>query len=99
MSWFARKRESSGVGSSSRGAVEQVDGSLPDAAWLSKSKNLYEQTIDGYYGTPESMAEGGQVNYGIANFRSCSLLLPEEHRHAPHQLPIHGDEESATIPG
>ena len=41
---------------------------MPDGEWTSRSKAAYETTVDGYYGTPESMAEGGKENYGIANF-------------------------------
>lgn len=45
-----------------------IDNTLPDAEWLSESHSRFDRSVDGYYGSPETMAEGGKVNYGVANF-------------------------------
>lgn len=36
-----------------------VDASLPDGPWFAASQQQYRDTVDGFYGSPESMARGG----------------------------------------
>jgi hypothetical protein len=50
-----------------------VDGSLPDGPWLRASESMYKATVEPYYGSPETMAKGGeerhrQADYGTALF-------------------------------
>src|ERR1019366_2041882 len=69
MPLFSRKRsEAPSRGSGGRSAGILVYPSLPDAEWCTKSEAAYETTVSGYYGSPETMAEGGKVNYGLTNF-------------------------------
>jgi hypothetical protein len=50
-----------------------VDPSLPDAQWFGQSEAAYKSTIEPYYGSPETMARGGderaaQGDDGVALF-------------------------------
>ena len=53
------RRRPSGLRPSSSG-TPLVDDSLPDAQWLAASEQVYKETIESHYGSPESMAAGGQ---------------------------------------
>ena len=37
----------------------RVDASLPDGPWFSASEQVYRDTVDAFYGSPETMASGG----------------------------------------
>ncbi|MDQ8044672.1 MAG: hypothetical protein AAGC46_06825 [Solirubrobacteraceae bacterium] len=37
-----------------------VDDTLPGSAWISASSSAYSRTVSAYYGSPETMASGGE---------------------------------------
>jgi len=41
---------------------------LPDDQWLAASERAYKDSVDAYYGSPETMGKGGQERYRIAEF-------------------------------
>lgn len=49
-------------------APTAVDPNLPDDRWLATSERAYRDSVDGYYGSPETMGKGGQEHYGNAEF-------------------------------
>lgn len=78
---FGRKRD---AGSQSRvhPTIRQIDPRLPDAEWLNASRASYELCVGPFYGSPDTIAEGGkqclgQKEFGIALFffqKSIDLL-------------------------
>lgn len=40
-------------------APAPIDPNLSDPEWLSASRSAFEQSVNSYYGTPETMASGG----------------------------------------
>lgn len=51
-----------------RASFEPIDVSLPDGQWLTASEQAFKDRVEPYYGTPETMAEGGREHYGRADF-------------------------------
>lgn len=61
------------MGLFSRGP-KTVDASLPDAEWLAASEALYKKRIPSFYGSPETMAAGGEEHYGVADFGTAMFF-------------------------
>jgi hypothetical protein len=53
---------------------EVADHSLSDPAWLGESRRIFESRIDGFYGSPETMAAGGREHYGCQDFGTAMLF-------------------------
>jgi hypothetical protein len=53
---------------------ETVDTSLPDGAWFAESERLFKSRIGGFYGSPDTMAEGGREYYGFGDFGTAMLF-------------------------
>jgi hypothetical protein len=60
MGFLTRNRKSSTTDNPSRASVVSVDDSLADGPWLQASESAYRTTISAFYGSPETMASGGQ---------------------------------------
>ena len=54
--------------------LKSVDASLPDGKWLATSRVLYESRIEGFYGSPETMASGGQEHYRISDYGTAMFF-------------------------
>jgi hypothetical protein len=52
-----------------------VDDSLPDGEWLAVSKQLFEKSIEPYYGSPETMARGGEEHYKNGNHGTAMFFF------------------------
>ncbi len=61
-----KKRKPSDVPASE--AIDPVDNSLPDDEWLARSKARFEQMIKNYYGSCETIGQGGYACYGYGDF-------------------------------
>ena len=48
-------------------AAPAVDPSLPDNEWLAASERVFRETIDSYYGTPDTMASGGEQRAALGD--------------------------------
>lgn len=57
-----------------RSRASTVDGNLPDGEWFLASRALYEKRIEGFYGTPETMASGGQEHYQHGDYGTAMLF-------------------------
>lgn len=71
MGFFKRLLDGGSEARSTSGPL--VDASLPDGQWLARSESVYNDTIQPYYGSPETMARGGderlaQGDEGVALF-------------------------------
>jgi hypothetical protein len=51
-----------------RASFGPIDVSLPDDQWFVASEQAFKDRVEPYYGTPETMAEGGREHYGRADF-------------------------------
>jgi hypothetical protein len=51
-----------------RRAASHIDGGLPDDQWLSASYKVFRERIDRYYGTPETVAWGGDEQQPVGDF-------------------------------
>ena len=58
-----------------RRGPKTVDDSLPDAQWLAASKELFNKSIEPYYGSPETMARGGEEHYNIGNYGTAMFFF------------------------
>ena len=47
---------------------DPIDDSLPDDEWLARSKTRFEQIVKNYYGSCETIGQGGQERYGYGDF-------------------------------
>jgi hypothetical protein len=57
-----------GIFGKSKGAPSgSVDPALPDGEWLLASEALFRQRIDDFYGSPETMARGGEEHQGLSD--------------------------------
>lgn len=60
-----------GAGAGPRGNAARsfdVDSSGTDSDWLSRSSAVFSDTIEPYYGSPETMADGGKAAYAEQSF-------------------------------
>ena len=48
-------------------AFDPIDNSLPDDEWLARSKTRFEEMIKNYYGSCETIGQGGQERYGYGD--------------------------------
>lgn len=48
--------------------IDPIGNSLPDDEWLARSKDRFEQMVKNYYGSCETIAQGGQKRYGYGDF-------------------------------
>lgn len=55
-------------GGSRARSIRDVDLRLDDKSWIAQSEAAFTATIDGFLGSPEAVAEGGELNYGSQNF-------------------------------
>jgi len=53
---------------------QMVDPSLADNEWLAASERLFKDRIDEFYGSPDSMAEGGGEHYGFNDFGTAMFF-------------------------
>ena len=53
----------------------KVDNSLPDGQWLAASKDLFDQDIEPFYGSPETMARGGEEHYTHGNYGTAMFFF------------------------
>jgi hypothetical protein len=54
---------------------ETIDPALPDGAWLSQSEALFDRTVGGHYGSPDTLAGGGVRNYEVGNFGTAMFFF------------------------
>jgi hypothetical protein len=52
-----------------------VDPSLSDQAWLAASEQQFRERIEGFYGSPETMASGGREHYGNQDFGTAMFFF------------------------
>jgi hypothetical protein len=52
-----------------------VDPQLPDDEWWLASNAAFEGRRGAYYGSPETMTQGGQVSYGVQDFGVATLFF------------------------
>lgn len=67
MGFFNFKKRKPSTGSASE-AIDPIDHSLPDDEWLARSKARFEQMVKNYYGSCETIGQGGQECYGYGDF-------------------------------
>ncbi len=67
MGFFNRKKSKSTTGPASK-EIDPIDNSLPDDEWLAQSKARFDRMIKNYYGSCETIGEGGQECYGYGDF-------------------------------
>ena len=51
-----------------------MDPSLADGEWLAASERLFKDRIDRFYGSPDSMANGGREHYGFGDFGTAMFF-------------------------
>lgn len=51
-----------------------VDPGLLDGEWLAASEALFKRRIGGFYGSPETMARGGEEHYGLSDFGTAMFF-------------------------
>lgn len=68
MGLFSKLLGTSQTAQASPPALTRVDAGLPDGAWLRASEQAFRERVDAYYGSPETMAEGGKDSYGHQEF-------------------------------
>jgi hypothetical protein len=49
-------------------AAVKVDPDLPDGAWWQASEEMYRERVEGFYGSPETIASGGEEHYLSGDF-------------------------------
>jgi hypothetical protein len=59
--------EEAQVGLFGKRSPKVVDGSLPDGRWLRESEEMFKASIEPYYGSPETMARGGDERRGLGD--------------------------------
>jgi len=62
---FKKRKPSTGPAAE---AIDPIDGSLPDDEWLARSKARFEQMVKNYYGSCETIGQGGKECYGYSDF-------------------------------
>jgi hypothetical protein len=69
MGFFNRKKSkpSMATGSAPK-EVDSIDNSLPDDEWLARSEARFGQMVKNYWGSCETVAQGGQERYGYGDF-------------------------------
>lgn len=55
-------------------APKVVDNSLPDDQWLRASEDMFRATIEPYYGSPETMARGGEERYRLYDYGTAMFF-------------------------
>lgn len=69
MGFFNRKKSKPSVASGPASVeIDPIDNSLPDDEWLARSQARFEQMIKNYYGSCETIGQGGQECYGYGDF-------------------------------
>lgn len=66
MGFFNRKKSKPSVATGP--VFDPIDDSLPDDEWLARSKTRFEQIVKNYYGSCETIGQGGQERYGYGDF-------------------------------
>ena len=61
--------------SSSAGPLDPDDPTLTDAEWLAICEGRFRGTVDPYYGSPESLAEGGKDRYDHQDFGTAIFFF------------------------
>lgn len=80
MGFFRRLFDRTASGSSAQNGsapteLEPIDNSLPDDEWLACSEARYQTMVQRYYGSPETMAEGGKPCYGFGDFGTALFFF------------------------
>src|SRR5690242_14379036 len=68
------RRKQGGAVRSQTPVAPAVDASLPDVEWFTASERVFRETIDSHYGTPETMATGGDLHYALGDFGVALLF-------------------------
>jgi hypothetical protein len=71
MALFGKKARSVAKGAT----AGPVDHSLPDDQWISESRARYDATVNGFYGTPDTMASGGHDRYANQDFGTALFFF------------------------
>ena len=66
MGFFNRKKNKPAI--ANEPGCDPIDNSLSDDEWLTRSKARFEQMIKNYYGSCETIGQGGQESYGCSDF-------------------------------
>lgn len=70
-------------------APTPVDPNLPDDQWLATSERAYKDSVDAYYGSPETLSEQGHDRWHVFFYgpRTAAVLLGHSwNRMPPTQL-------------
>lgn len=51
-----------------------VDTELADPEWFAASRDLFRSQIEGFYGSPETIASGGQEHYQLNDYGTAMLF-------------------------
>jgi hypothetical protein len=68
------------VGIFGKRSPKVVDGSLADGPWLRASEEMFKASIEPYYGSPETMARGGEERYRLFDYASSPAVDLERMR-------------------
>lgn len=66
MRFFNRKKSKPSTATGP--VVDPIDNSLPDDEWLARSNARFEEMVKNYYGSCETIGQGGQERYGYGDF-------------------------------